>query len=95
MMRYKDIKEIISSYANKDIEFLDYRNCNNMGAPSIAYLIKGGYGYISLVREGDYVSRIVLERYRGLPKECTRNLEGIPLNTAKSLINKFYEDEDF
>jgi hypothetical protein len=30
-----------------------------------------------------------------LPKECTRNLEGIPLNAAKSLINKFYEDDWF
>lgn len=93
MIKYKDIKEIIGFYVNKDMEFLDYRNCNNMGTPSIAYLIKGGYGYISLVREGDYVSRIVLERYRRPPKECPRNLEGIPLNAAKSLINKFYEDD--
>ena len=95
MIKYKDIKEIIGFYVTKDMEFLDYRNCNNMGLPAIAYIIKGGYGYISLVREGDYVSRIVLERYRNVSKDHIYNLDGIPLNAAKSLINKFYEDDDF
>lgn len=94
MMKYKTFTNIIESLNIKNIEqyrFIDNRNYNNMGCPGIGYRIKGG-GYISIIRNGDYISRIIFEGSLMAPNQDVYNPNGLPINIVFKILKFFYED---
>ena len=69
--------------------FLDFINTSNNGSPGFGYAINGG-GYIILIREGDNISRIVIENLRLAPNQNQHNKNGIQKKLVLALLYAFY-----
>ena len=64
--------------------FLDFINTSNSGSPGF------GGGYITLIREGDNISRIVIENLRLAPNQNQHNKNGIQKDLVLALLYAFY-----
>lgn len=88
-MRYTQIKRILGIVSSSKYEFLDFENTSNNGAYGIGYSINGG-GYITLIREGENIVRIVIERQKFAPNQDPYSPQGISSDAVINLITAFY-----
>lgn len=86
MIKYK-IRNIVGK-ENIKYEFLDYNNTSNIGIPGIGYSLEGG-GYIILIREGDIISRIIIENLRLAPNKDPYKKKGISRKILSKLLYTF------